>query len=476
MLASTWIDLPNQTNIIKIFFVYYNILIILVNANNSHPSIGNYSEREKWNSYSGFIFASVGATVGIGNIWRFPYIVGENGGGAFFLTYLIVLFTFGLSFMMLEFVVGRYYDTSIIEIMKKIRKKFRYVGIFIVGITFSILSYYLVILGWILSFFFLMIFGINLSFNDYTNSLFPILSFLGISIINFIIIKIDIRKGLERINKIAVLLLISIIIPLTLFGISMPGADKGIEFFLAPDFAKSMTPEVWSVAFGQAFFSLSIGMGVLLTYGSYLQDIKKPLLRSSIIIISADLSIAIIAGIMIFSWVFSHNLDPAQGIPLIFQVMPSIFFELDFFGIVIGSLFFFLLLLAGITSSLSMFQVPISAIQDTFNYSKRKASFIILILVLIAGLPSALSYSPVNLSLNKIRILDIVDPAFGTYGIAISAAIFSVIVTWYIDKKKLIEQANLYSKIKIPEKIVYVIKFGLPLLITVTIIVGIVTK
>ncbi len=250
--------------------------------------------------------------------------------------------------------------------------------------------------------------------------------------------------------------------------------------FLTPDFTKSITPEVWSVAFGQAFFSLSIGMGVLLTYGSYLQDIKKPLFKSSIIIILADLSIAIIAGIMIFSWVFSHNLDPAQGIPLIFQVMPSLFFELEFLGIVVGSLFFFLLLLAGITSSLSMFQVPVSAIQDTFNYSKKKASYLILILVLVAGLPSALSYSQINLSLNNIPILDIVDSAFGTYGIAISAAIFSVIVTWFIDNRKLIEQANLYlsrnSKINIPENIIYVIKFGLPILIILTIIVGIITK
>lgn len=452
----------------------------MTNSNNS-SAIPSTGKRERWNSNSGFIFASVGATVGIGNIWRFPYIVGENGGGAFFLTYVIVLFTFGLSFMMLEFVVGRYYGTSVIESMKRIQKRFRYAGIFIVGITFSMLSYYLVILGWILSFVFLMIFGVKMSFNDYTNSIFPILSFLGISIINFIIVKADIRKGLERISKIAVLLLIAIVIPLTLLGISMPGSEKGMEFFFTPDFMKSVTPEVWSFAFGQAFFSLSIGTGVLLTYGSYLQDIKKPLLRSSVIIILADLSIAIIAGIMIFSWVFSHNLDPAQGIPLIFQVMPSIFFELEFLGIIVGSLFFFLLLLAGITSSLSMFQVPISALQDTFNYSKKKASYLILGLVLVAGLPSALSYySPVNLSINNIPILDIVDTAVGTYGIAISAAIFSIIVTWFIDKRKLIEQANLYisrnNKIKIPENIVYVIKFALPILITLTIIVGIVIK
>lgn len=160
--------------------------------------------------------------------------------------------------------------------------------------------------------------------------------------------------------------------------------------------------------------------------------------------------------------------------------MPSLFFELEFLGIVVGSLFFFLLLLAGITSSLSMFQVPVSAIQDTFNYSKKKASYLILILVLVAGLPSALSYSQINLSLNNIPILDIVDSAFGTYGIAISAAIFSVIVTWFIDNRKLIEQANLYlsrnSKINIPENIIYVIKFGLPILIILTIIVGIITK
>jgi len=432
--------------------------------------------RENWNSYYGFLFAAIGAAVGIGNIWRFPYIVGTNGGGAFLITYIIVIFTFGLSFMFLEFLVGRYYQTSIISSLMSIKNKFKFIGIFMVVITFSIVSYYLVILGWVLSYAIFSIIGITneFSFDDFTDSYYPILSFVGIVAINFVIIKAGINKGIERVSKIGVLFLISIMIPLTILGISMPGSDKGIGFYLKPDFSVLNNPGIWSVAFGQAFFSLSIGMGVLLTYGSYLgKESKRPLLTSSIIVVVADLLIAFTAGLMIFSFVFASNMDPAQGISIVFRVMPDVFANLGDYGIVIvASLFFFLLLFAGITSSISMLQVPVSSLQDTLNMSKSNATIIISVLVLVSGMFSALSYSPMNLAIGEQQLpfLDMVDSWFGTHGLAVSAAIFVVAVTWFMDKKIIIREANLNSPIKLPYRLFIIIKFALPALILTTVI------
>lgn len=229
------------------------------------------NSREHWGSYAGFIFAAIGSAVGLGNIWRFPYIVGTNGGGAFLVPYLIIMFSFGLALMMLEFVVGRHYQTSVITSFEKIRERFRWLGIIMVGVAFAILSYYMVIVGWILSYFILMLSGSTIEFESFTGSWYPILSFLAVLAINYSIIKIGVAKGIERLNKVGVLLLIAIIISLAILGLSLSGSERGLEFYLTPEFSALSDPATWSVAFGQVFFSLSVGTGILLTYGSYLR-------------------------------------------------------------------------------------------------------------------------------------------------------------------------------------------------------------
>ncbi|MFQ5941660.1 MAG: sodium-dependent transporter, partial [Nitrososphaerales archaeon] len=336
------------------------------------------NNREKWGSHVGFIFAAIGAAVGIGNIWRFPYIVGTSGGGAFLVTYLIIIFTFGLSFMILELAVGRYYQTSVITSLINIRKKFKWLGVAMVGVAFAILSYYLVILGWILSYFLLMLLGLPIAFDTFADSPYPVLAFLTVLGINYVIIRSGVTRGIERLNKIGVLLLIGLMIPLTILGVLLPGSDKGIDFYLMPDFSKLSDPTVWSIAFGQAFFSLSIGTGILLTYGSYLRE-KRSLVKSSVVIIVADLIIALMAGLMIFSIVFAFGMDPAQGTSLVFRAMPSIFANMQF-GMIVGALFFFLLLIAGLTSSVSMFQLPVASLEDSLGFKRHKSALIIVIL------------------------------------------------------------------------------------------------
>ena len=318
----------------------------------------------------GFIFAGIGSAVGIGNIWRFPYIVGTNGGGGFLVPYLIIMFSFGLALMILEFVVGRHYQTSVITSFERIRKRFKWLGIVLVATAFSILSYYLVILGWILSYFLQMVSGSLLEFESFTNSWYPVLSFLAVLGINFVIIRTGVTRGIERLNKLGVLVLIAILVPLSIYGLSLPGAENGMKFYLTPEFSKVFDPSTWSVAFGQVFFSLSVGAGILLTYGSYLKS-KQALLSTSLILIVADFLIAFIAGVMIFSIVFSFGIDPAEGPSLVFISMPSIFSHMEF-GAIIGASFFFLLLMAGLTSSISIFQVPVASLQDSLGFGRHK--------------------------------------------------------------------------------------------------------
>jgi neurotransmitter:Na+ symporter, NSS family len=426
--------------------------------------------REQWGSNLGFIFAAVGSAVGIGNIWRFPYIVGTNGGGAFLLCYVIVLFSFGLAFMVLELAIGRHYKTSVLSAFERINKRFKWIGLITIGTTFAILSYYLVILGWVLYYFLTWVtIGTAPPFDEYINSMYPVLSFFGILAINFAIIRLGVRKGIETLSKIGVLFIIAIMIPLTMLGLSLEGSEEGIAFYLTPDLGALAEPKTWSTAFGQAFFSLSVGMGVLLVYASYLRR-DRSILTSSIIIVIADLAVAFIAGLMIFSIVFASELQPDQGTTLVFQVMPSIFSEIEYYGVILGGLFFCLLLIAGITSSISLFQVPVSAIEDTFNVSKSKATAIIAGLLSVSGLLPALSYSSLNLHIWDIAFFDLYDIVFGTYGIAISGAIFSVIATWFVDKRRLLEEVNMKSPFKVPVWVLTIVKFLMPTLIIATIL------
>lgn len=423
---------------------------------------------EVWSSNFGFILACVGSAVGIGNIWRFPYIVGENGGGAFLIPFIVIIASFGVILMILEFAIGRMYKSSIVAGFSNIRKNFKWGGAFIAIVALSVLSFYLVILGWVASFFILNLGQTFVEFDDYAHSYFPIISFFAVLAITFIIVRRGITSGIEQFNKVGILLLIGIIVPLAVYGLTLEGAKEGLEYFFQPDFDKIHEPRIWASALGQAFFSLSLGSGSLLTYGSYLRG-RHSLIRSSSIVISANTIISIIAGIMIFSFVFSVNMNPAEGIPLIFEVLPTVFADLNF-GFFIGSIFFFLLLIAGLTSAVGLFQVPNASLQDTFHLSNKKSSLIIVLIVVAVGLPSALSYSQLQFKVFDVLFLDLMDNVFGIYGITISELVFIVIVTWFINKKKILEHVNASSKLNIPQNVITIIKYLVPPVIVFTLI------
>lgn len=386
--------------------------------------------RERWSTGLGFILASIGSAVGIGNIWRFPYIVGANGGGAFLLPYLISVFLFGVPLMMLELAVGRHLQTSVGPAFRAIGRRFFPAGVAIVAIVSLILSYYLVVTSWVLAYALFFALRRPVDFDAFTGSCYPLLFFFLSGLIVYATVRSGVREGLERISRIVIPLLVVILLFLVGFSLLQPGAAEGVAYYLSPDVSLLSDPMIWGAAFGQAFFSLSVGMGILLTYGSYLE--KADLFRNATVIAVADVLIAILAGFMIFPLVFSFGMDPAAGVNLAFVTLPTVFAGIPF-GWVLGMLFFAMLFLAALTSAASMLEVPVATVIDLYGSTRQKATLLVFGAIVLLGLPSALSYTGLRLELFGTPLFDLSDYYFGTLGLICSGLIVSIVAGWFVD-------------------------------------------
>lgn len=416
--------------------------------------------REKWSSTIGFILASIGSAVGIGNIWRFPYIVGENGGGAFLIPYLIAIFLFGMPLMMLEFAIGRHFQTSVVPAFSSIGKRFRIAGFFIVFVMGIILSYYIVITSWVLAYSFFFISGVSMPFSEFTASYSPLVFFLISGGIVFLVVRAGVRQGIEKLAKYLIPVLLVMLLMLLVYSISLPGAVQGIRFYLTPDFERLSDPFVWTAAFGQAFFSLSVGFGILLTYGSYMRN--ENIAKSAGIITVSDMLIAILAGIVIFPIVFSFGLDPAAGVQLAFVALPQVFQEISF-GFFLGTVFFLLLFFAALTSAVSMLEVPVSTLIDHYGFERKKAASLASMIIILIGLPSALSYTALELELFGTPLLDIKDYAFGTIGLIIAGLVLSITAGWFLDKNIIFREIG--GSRKMQGLFMLIIKFFIPVIL-----------
>ena len=391
-------------------------------------------EREQWSSTLGFILASVGSAVGIGNIWRFPYIVGANGGGAFLVPYLIAVFLFGLPLMVLELAIGRSTGTSVISAFRSIRQRFTAAGLVIVAVASLVLGYYLVITGWVLAYALSFAFNRPIEFDAFTGSYLPLVFFLLSGLAVYVTVRSGVREGIERLSRYLIPALFAILLFLVVFSLTEPGAVEGIGFYLSPDFSRLTDPGVWIAAFGQAFFSLSVGMGVLLTFGSYLG--KEALFRNAGIIAVADMLIAILAGLVIFPLVFTAGLDPAAGVNLAFITLPTVFTQIQY-GMLLGALFFLMLFAAALTSAVSMLEVPTAALMDSYGYPRKRATLLVFAVIMLIGLPSALSYTALNLEVLGTPFLDLADYAFGTIGLIVAGLIVSVVGGWFMNRTRI---------------------------------------
>ena len=395
---------------------------------------------EQWSSRLGFVLAAIGAAVGLGNIWRFPAVVGQNGGGAYLVPYLIAALAFAIPLMILEISVGQSRRADVVTACREIRAEFEIVGWLIGGAVLAILSYYLVITGWVLAFFLGALVGSVPSFGAFTATLLPILLFAVSTVLVGAIVSLGIQGGIERMARILIPLTFVLLLVLAAYVVTLPGFGDGIRFFLTPNLAVLGDPLVWSAAFGQVFFSFSVGMGVLLTYGSYLEaDANVP--RSALAVAAADLAVAILAGLIIFSIVFTIGVEPTSGSELAFVTLPAAFETMPFGGLVMAA-FFGLLFVAALAPSVSMLEVGVAGTMRATGWTRRRATVGITAAMLIAGLPSALSYSSVELAVLGRPVLDVVDASVGSYTLPLAALGIVVVFAWAQDDRLLREQVD----------------------------------
>lgn len=406
---------------------------------------------EVWSSRLGFILASIGSAVGIGNIWRFSTVVGQNGGGAYLIPYLTAVFLVGLPLMILEMQAGQRTRSTVIAAFNKagglggIRdtnnpagtpgSPLRFAGWIICIVMTGIFSYYLVITGWTFGYLAFAATGTLKPFSAFTGSYLPILFFILSAVLCGVIISSGVRKGIERTTTLLVPIIFVLLAAMIIVAVRLPGADAGLLFLFTPDFSVLSDPLLWGAALGQAFFSLSVGYGTLLTYGAYLGSAEK-IPSSAAIVTIADICVSLLAGIVIFSIVFAHGLEPAAGPELIFTTLPYAF-EIMPLGTIAAFIFFAIVFFAAISSGISFIEVPTAALAETFGRSRKKMAALVTGIAMLAGLPAAASYTPLALTIQGIPILDQMDEVFGTIGLSVTSLLIAVTFSWFFDPKTL---------------------------------------
>ena len=336
-------------------------------------------KREHWASRIGFVMAAAGSAVGLGNVWKFPYITGVYGGAAFILVYLLCILLLGLPIMIAEFVIGRHTGKNPVGAFKKMAGKSPWVATGYLGIItgFLILSYYSVVGGWTMAYITKSVAG-YLTFISSTESAAGVFSqfasnpwatvgyhFLFMAATMIIVIR-GIKSGIERWNNILMPMIFLILIILIVKGLSMDNAKLGLAFLFKPDFSK-LTVQAVIVALGQSFFTLSLGMGCMITYGSYL-DKKEKILGAAGYVVLIDTLVAVFSGIAIFTAVFALGMKPDKGPALIFNVIPAVFAQIPF-GSFFSTIFFILLFIAALTSSISLLEVVVAYFIDEKKWS-----------------------------------------------------------------------------------------------------------
>lgn len=434
-------------------------------------------QRDSFSGKFGVIAAAAGSAVGLGNIWRFPYITGENGGGAFLIIYVFFVIAIGVPVMMSEFVIGRRSGSNALGSFRKLAPGTPWWLIGLMGIVaaFVILSFYSTVSGWTLEYVFQAINGgfagkdmqtLNTDFATFTSSSFrPILWQIVFMTLTAVIVIGGVKKGIEKATKIMMPVLLVLIIAVCVRSVTLPGASAGLRFLFEPHFEK-LTFNSILMALGQAAFSLSIGMGALITYGSYIRK-DTPLLATSLQVAGADTLLAILSGVMIFPALSALGMGNTGGPGLVFVTLPAIFQAMPG-GYVFAIVFFILLSVAALTSTISVLEVVVAYMKEEFNISRLKASIIGAVSITALGIVCTLSFGPLaNFKIFGKTVFDLMNylsaNVFLTFG-----ALFIVIFTgWKLGKSNFVDELNQGGKINpvLAKIIVFIIKFVAPIAI-----------
>jgi len=397
--------------------------------------------RGQWGSSLGFIMAAAGSAVGLGNIWRFPYLTGENGGGAFVFVYALCVLLIGLPLLLNEIALGRISRKNPVGAIRATggNRFWQLAGVLCILVCFCVLSYYSVIAGWTIGYIFTELINIPVDFADFQQTPMYVIPLCLLFILMTIgVVLGGISGGIEKAAKFLMPVLFIIIIFIAGRAVTLEGASAGIEYYLYPDFSK-INAKVILQALGQAFFSMSVGWGLMITFGSYLPK-SGNIVASSGWIAGMDTSVALLGGLMVFPALFAllPGKDPAGGPALVFEVLPLVFDAMPG-GNLIGALFFVLLLVAALTSSISMLEVPVSFLIDEKKWSRKKAAWTIGLGAFALSIPSALSSIEGNyfqdlemtfLGDPQKGFFSIMDFVFGTFAVVVICLMLALYTGW----------------------------------------------
>lgn len=440
--------------------------------------------RDSFSSKFGVIAAAAGSAVGLGNVWRFPYIAGEGGGSAFLIIYIGFVLLLGIPIAVAEFAIGRRGQANASTSFKNIAPgtKWHLVGFLGILAAFVILSYYTTISGWTLEYM-AQSFTIGMPdsplknpnyFTEFVSAPFrPILLQVLFMAITAGIVVFGVSKGIEKTSKILMPLLLLLIIAMCVRAVTLDGGMDGVKFLLKPDFSK-VTGQTFLNAMGQAFFSLSLGMGVMITYGSYIQK-KDNLVITAGQIALADTVIAVLSGVMVFGSAFAFDIKPNQGPSLVFVTLPNIFQNM-FMGSIFSFIFFLLLAIAALTSAISIFEAVVAYAHEHFKLSRLKASVICALLILVVGIPTTLSEGALgNLKILGRNLLDFLDYLASNIMLPLGALFMTLFAGWFHGHKGFREELTSRgtANMRVYPIIEILIRFVAPVFIIIILIAGI---
>lgn len=438
--------------------------------------------QEQWTSKLGFILAAAGSAIGIGVIWKFPYMVGTNGGGLFFLMFILFTLIIGAPILITEFIIGRRTQKDAVRAYKELAPGTPWTLIGYCGVIASIilLSFYSVVGGWILSY---LIRSVTNSLSNLTQQQYgdlfntiisnpyeTVIAQLIFMLITILVVQGGIQQGIEKASKYMMPALFILFLVLLVRSLTLDGAMEGVKFFLKPD-TSVLSEQTVLLALGQAFFTLSIGISVMVTYASYLNK-NEDLTKSALSVVGLNIFIALLAGLVIFPAVFALGFDPASGPGLVFVVLPAVFNEIAF-GSVFMFIFFILILFATLTSAFSILEIVVAAMVKGDEAKRKKSSWVAGILVFIIGIPSALSFGVLShITLFNKSIFDIADFLVSNIALPVGALFISLFVGFQLKRLHVEEEflsGSSYGK-KIFKVWYFLIRYIAPIAIAIVLL------
>ena len=440
--------------------------------------------RSSWSGKWAFILAAAASAVGLGNMWRFPYLAAKYGGGTFLLTYLVLVFTFGVSLLLLETALGRTTGQSAIGAFKQFGKKYAFIGILASAVPFIITPYYCIIGGWVTKYAAAYLIngpealadGGNFFSGFITSNTESFLWMLLFMAIVFIVVSLGVKGGIEKANLIMMPALIVMAVAIAAYTLMQPGAAEGALYYLVPDFSK-FSPELVIGALGQMFYSLSLAMGIMITYGSYL-DRKSSLTQSVARIGGFDIGVSFLAGLMIVPAAFvamgsGEAVAANSGPSLMFVILPTVFADMGGAATVVGFLFFLLVLFAALTSAISLTETCTSIVQDGAGWSRKKALCAVIGVVTVAGIFVNLGYNGLSFIEpmgEGTTLLDFFDFISNSVIMPIVALLTCIFVGWIIKPKAIVDEVKISSEFKVEKAWTVIIKYVAPVLVVVILV------